>query len=227
MQFNECNKAKILVVDDHPILRQGISLLINREPDLHACCEAGNAEEALGACLSCRHDMVIVDHSLPGISGLELVKQLHDRDPALAILMVSMHDETIYAERALRAGAKGYLMKQEATTSILFAIRSILKGKLYISERMRSLILQQRIAGQSSDSPIIGLTATEFEVFHQLGIGLGIAEIARQLNRSSSTIDTHRANIKRKLHISTNNELVIFASNWSKEAGATRSHGNR
>ena len=216
-------RARIIIVDDHPIVRQGISLLINREPDLHVCCEASNSEEALRACASCEHDIAIVDLSLTGVSGLELVKQLRSRCPALAILMMSMHDETIYADRSLRAGANGYLMKQEATTTVLFAIRAVLKGEFYLSERMRSLILQQRITGQASDSPIACLTATEFEVFNQLGMGLGIGEIARQFNRSASTIETHRANIKRKLNLSTNYELVLFAFNWLNGAGSAPS----
>ncbi|MDD5247450.1 MAG: response regulator transcription factor [Rhodocyclaceae bacterium] len=218
MHYSERHKAKILVVDDHPIVRQGISQLIDREPDLHACCEASNAEEALSACQSCRPDLAIVDLSLTGVSGLELVKQLRSRFPALAILVMSMHDETIYAERCLRAGANGYLMKQEATTTVLSAIRAALKGEFHLSERMRTLLLQQRITGLASESPIAGLTATEFEVFNQIGKGLGIAEIAKQLNRSASTIETHRANIKRKLGIAANAELVLYAYNRLNEA---------
>lgn len=211
-------KAEILIVDDHPIVRQGISQLIDREPDLHVCGEASNAAETLSVCQSCRPDLAIIDLSLTGISGLELVKQLRSRFPAMAILMMSMHDETVYAERCLRAGANGYLMKQEATATVLSAIRTVLKGEFHLSERMRSLMLQQRINGMSSDSPIAGLTATEFEVFNQIGKGLGVAEIARQLNRSASTIETHRANIKRKLNIGTNSELVLYAYNRLNEA---------
>lgn len=220
MTFSEQHRARILIVDDHPIVRQGLSLLINREADLRVCCEASNAEEALAACQGCPHDVAIVDLSLSGISGLELVKQLRHRFPAMAILMMSMHDETLYAERSLRAGANGYLMKQEATATVLLAIRAVLKGGFHLSERMHSLILQQRISGRAPDSPIACLTATEFEVFNQLGMGLGIGEIARQMNRSSSTVETHRANIKRKLDISNNYELVLFAFNWAKDAAS-------
>jgi DNA-binding NarL/FixJ family response regulator len=216
--YSAQRKASILIVDDHPIVRQGISQLIDREPDMRVCAEASNAEEALAACQAEQPDLAIVDLSLTGVSGLKLVAQLRSRFPSLAILMMSMHDETVYAERCLRAGANGYLMKQEATVTVLSAIRVALKGELYLSERMRSLLLQQRITGQSSESPIAGLTATEFEVFSQIGKGLGIGEIAKQLNRSTSTIETHRANIKRKLDISTNSELVLYAYNRLNQA---------
>lgn len=211
MPFNAQHKARILVVDDHPIVRQGISQLIDREADMQVCGEASNAEEALAACQSRQPDLAIVDLSLTGVSGLKLVKQLRVRFPSVAILMMSMHDESVYAERCLQAGANGYLMKQEATSTVLSAIRAVLRGELHLSERMRGMLLQQRLTGQASSSPIAGLTATEFEVFSQIGKGLGIAEIAKRLNRSASTIETHRANIKRKLDISTNSELVLYA----------------
>ncbi|HEX8964276.1 MAG TPA: response regulator transcription factor [Rhodocyclaceae bacterium] len=211
MPFNAQHKARILVVDDHPIVRQGISQLIDREADMQVCGEASNAEEALAACQSRQPDLAIVDLSLTGVSGLKLVKQLRVRFPSVAILMMSMHDESVYAERCLQAGANGYLMKQEATSTVLSAIRAVLRGELHLSDRMRGMLLQQRLTGQASSSPIAGLTATEFEVFSQIGKGLGIAEIAKRLNRSASTIETHRANIKRKLDISTNSELVLYA----------------
>lgn len=216
-QFNAQHKARILIVDDHPIVRQGISQLIDREADMQVCAEAATAEEALAACQSDLPDLAIVDLSLTGVSGLKLVKQLRNRFPAVAILMMSMHDETVYAERCIQAGAKGYLMKQEATATVLSAIRTVLKGGLYLSERMQGMLLQQRITGQTTSSPIAGLTAAEFEVFSHIAKGLGINDIARQLNRSASTIETHRANIKRKLDIATNSELVLYAYNRLNE----------
>ncbi len=217
-RFSAQRKARILVVDDHPIVRQGISQLIDRESDMQTCAEAADAEEALAACRSSRPDLAIVDLSLTGTSGLQLVKQLRSRFPAVAILTMSMHDETIYAERCLQAGANGYLMKQEATATVLSAIRTVLRGELHLSERMRTLLLEQRISGQPSSSPVAGLTATEFEVFSRIAKGLGVPEIARQLNRSASTIETHRANIKRKLDIATNSELVLYAHNRLHQA---------
>lgn len=212
--------AKILIVDDHPIVRQGIAMLINQEPGLHACCEASDAEQALAANAACPHQLAIVDLSLAGGSGLDLVKQLRIKFPELALLMMSMHDEAVYAERALRAGAHGYLMKQEATATMLTAIRSILRGELYVSDRMRSRMLQQQFHGGASASPIAGLTAAEFEVLHLIGMGLGTSEIAERLKRSVKTIESHRANIRRKLDLKSGNELVMFSIHWLNSAGA-------
>ena len=214
MSGSESSKARILIVDDHPIVRQGMALLINREADLHVCCEASDGEQALAMNAACPHQLAIVDLSLAGISGLDLVKQLQHRYPDLAILMMSMHDETVYAERALRAGARGYLMKQEATTTILTAIRLILRGERYVSDRMRSRLLEQRVHGTNAESPIAGLTAAEFEVLHLIGMGLGTSEIGEKLRRSVKTIESHRANIKRKLKLASGNELVLFSINW-------------
>ena len=221
MSGSENSPARIIIVDDHPIVRQGMALLINREPDLRVCCEASDGEQALQACALCAHQLAIVDLSLAGISGLDLVKQLRQKFPDLAILMMSMHDETVYAERALRAGARGYLMKQEATTTILKAMRQILRGEPYVSERMHTRLLEQRAGGHVSDSPIAGLSATEFEVLHLIGLGLGTSDIGEKLRRSVKTIESHRANIKRKLNLSSGNELVLFAINWVN--GAQRS----
>ncbi|MGE5386054.1 MAG: response regulator [Betaproteobacteria bacterium] len=207
-------KAKILIVDDHPIVRQGIAMLINREPGLDACCEASDAQQAIAANLACPHDLAIVDLSLAGASGLELVKQLRAKFHGLAILMMSMHDEAVYAERALRAGAHGYLMKQEATATMLTAIGVILRGELYVSDRMRSRLLQQKLNGDSAASPIAGLTASEFEVLNLIGTGLGTSEIADRLKRSVKTIESHRANIRKKLNLRSGNELARFAINW-------------
>ena len=214
MSGSEATRARILIVDDHPIVRQGMALLINREADLHVCCEASDGEQALAMSAACRHDLAIVDLSLAGITGLDLIKQLQHRFPNLAVLIMSMHDETVYAERALRAGAHGYLMKQEATSTILTAIRLILRGERYVSDRMRSRLLEQRVHGASEVSPIAGLTAAEFEVLHLIGMGLGTSEIGEKLRRSVKTIESHRANIKRKLKLASGNELVLFSINW-------------
>lgn len=211
-------KARILIVDDHPIVRQGIALLINREADLHVCSEADDAQQAIEANQASPHDLAIVDLSLAGTSGLDLVKQLRLKFPELLILVMSMHDETLYAERALHLGAHGYLMKQEATTTMLTAIRQILQGELYVSNRMRSRILQQRTQGHPGQSPVASLTASEFEVLHLIGMGLGTSEIAQKLKRSIKTIESHRANIRRKLDLKSGNELVLFAINWVKDS---------
>lgn len=221
MPNNENLKARILIVDDHPIVRRGIAMLINREPDLHACCEAIDVKEAVEANLSCHHDLAIVDLSLAGMSGLELVKKLRSEFPNIFILMMSMHDENIYAEQALRAGAHGYLMKQVATDTILQAIRQILRGELYVSDQMHSRMLQQMLHGHTQDSPTGCLSPSEFEVVHLIGLGLGTSEISLRLNRSIKTIESHRANIRKKLNLKSGNELVLFAINLASQNHAT------
>lgn len=217
--FSEHRKAKILIVDDHPIVRQGVAMLINQEPEMHACSEVGDIPQALAALQSSPHDMAIVDLSLLGFSGLELVKQLRHKYPELFILVMSMHDEAIYAERVLRAGAHGYLMKHEGTDTVLRAIRQILNGERYISDRMRSRMINQMLQGDKEQSPIGGLTATEFEILHLIGMGLENTEIANKLARSIKTIESHRANIRKKLNLGSGNELTYFAINWVRENG--------
>lgn len=212
MPFNENNKAKILIVDDHSIVRQGIAMLLNREPELLACCEADNAQQAITENRACPHDLAIVDLSLGSGSGMELIKKLRAEFPDLRILMMSMHDETVYAESALRAGAHGYLMKQAATDTMLLAIRQILAGELYVSNSMRSRLIQQVMGGERpQESPISNLTPSEVEVLHLIGMGMGTSEISVKLSRSVKTIESHRANIKRKLNLKSGNELTHFA----------------
>ena len=212
MQYTEQKKARILIVDDHPIVRQGISMLINLEPEMHVCCEADDATQALAANRSCVHDVAIVDLTLAGASGLELIKKLHGEFPELRILVVSMHDEMVYAETALRAGARGYLMKQVATDTVLQAIRQILRGELYVSDPMRSHLLKKMVHGAGSPAAH-RLTASEAEVLHLIGMGLGTSEIAARLARSIKTIESHRANIKKKLNLDSGNQLVHYAIN--------------
>lgn len=212
MRFNENNKARILIVDDHSIVRQGIAMLINREPELHACCEADSVPQAITANRACPHDLAIVDLSLGGGSGMELIKKLRAEFPELRILMMSMHDESVYAEPALRAGAHGYLMKQAATDTMLQAIRQILEGEMYVSVSMRSRLIQQMMGGrQPQESPLSNLTQSEIEILHLIGMGMGTSEISAKLNRSVKTVETHRANIKRKLNLNSGNELAHFA----------------
>lgn len=194
-------------------------MLINHEPEMHACSEAGDVPQALAALQAAPHDMAIVDLSLLGFSGLELVKQLRIKYPDLFILVMSMHDETIYAERALKAGAHGYLMKHEGTDTVLRAIRQILSGERYISDRMRSRMINQMLQGDKEQSPISGLTATEFEILHLIGMGLENNEIADKLARSIKTVETHRANIRKKLNLGSGSELTYFAINWVRENG--------
>ena len=213
MQYNENHKAKILIVDDHAIVRHGIAMLLNNEPELLACCEAEDIQHAISANRSCPHDMAIVDLSLSGMSGLELVKRLLMEFPKLLILVMSMHDEEIYAEPALKAGAHGYLMKQAATDTLLKAVRQILDGELNVSDKMRSHLLKMMRGSNADSSPTSRLTPGEFEVLHLIGLGLGTSEISQKLNRSIKTIESHRANIKRKLNLTSGNELARYAYN--------------
>jgi DNA-binding NarL/FixJ family response regulator len=206
-------KRKILIVDDHPVVREGIAMLINREPDLEVCCSVSSIEEAIKANQRCKHDLAIVDMSLSGTSGFELLKKFQFDSPDLPVLMVSMHDEAVYAEPALKAGARGYIMKQVATSTMLQAIRQILQGELYVSDQIRTRMLQRAVHGKPSNSPISTLTPGEFEILHLIGMGCSTSEIAERLSRSIKTIEAHRANIKRKLDLANSSQLVHFAIN--------------
>lgn len=208
-------RRRILMVDDHPIVREGMAKFLNLQDDLHLCCEAGNAQEALAMLHDCNPDLAIVDMTLRGDSGLELVKTLRHRHPRLPILVMSMHDEGLFAERALRAGANGYLMKLEATAHILAAIRQVLTGNIYLSEAMHNRIAQRLLApGKTANGPIGGLTEREFEVLHLIGLGFGTRQIAEKLSRSVKTIEAHRANLKDKLNLPHGPDLVRFAVQW-------------
>lgn len=205
---------QILIVDDHPIIREGMTHLLNLQGDLHVCCAAGSVEEALAA-MACEPDMVIVDISLQSNSGLDLVKTLRHRDPNLAILVLSMHDESLFAERALRSGANGYLMKLEATEHVVSAIREVLAGNIYLSAAMHEK-LARALTGppKRQEGTIAAISEREFEVLHLIGLGFSTREIAEKLNRSVKTIEAHQANIKEKLNIRNGKELMRFAIQW-------------
>ncbi|TDG09832.1 response regulator transcription factor [Paraburkholderia guartelaensis] len=206
--------TQILIVDDHPIIRDGMTLLLNLQEDLHVCCAAGSAEEALAA-MDCQPDMAIVDISLQTDSGLELVKTLRHRYPDLAILVLSMHDESLFAERALRSGANGYLMKLEATEHVVSAIREVLAGNIYMSAAMHEKLARAlAVPHKKPEGPIANLSEREFEVLHLIGLGFSTRDIAAKLNRSVKTIEAHQANIKEKLDIRNGKELTRFAIQW-------------
>ncbi|WP_206995624.1 response regulator [Trinickia mobilis] len=206
--------TQILIVDDHPIIRDGMTHLLNLQGDLHVCCAVGSAEEALAA-MACQPDMVIVDISLKSDSGLDLVKTLRHRYLDLAILVLSMHDESLFAERALRSGANGYLMKLEATEHVVSAIREVLAGNIYLSAAMHEKLARALAAPRKKpEGPIASLSEREFEVLHLIGLGFSTREIAEKLNRSVKTIEAHQANIKEKLHIRSGKELMRFAIQW-------------
>jgi DNA-binding NarL/FixJ family response regulator len=214
-------KKRILIVDDHPMMRQGLAQLIGNEPDLAVCCEADTAGQALNILVTTKPDLVLADISLPDKNGLELIKDIHALAPEVLILVVSMHDEALYAERVLRAGARGYIMKQEGGRKLMQAIRQILSGQIYVSEKMSARILEifSGRRAQAGGSPVERLSDREFEVFQLIGEGKGTREIAEHLHLSVKTVEVHRANIKEKLSVKTATDLVRYAVRWVEAQG--------
>lgn len=210
-------KSRVFVVDDHPIVREGLTLLINRESDLVVCGEAEEAHSALDAVVRTRADVVIVDISLSGPDGLDLIKTIRTTAPTLPILVLSMHDEMIYAERALRAGASGYIMKQEGTARVLIALRRILRREVYLSDRAASRMVQQYVRGSAAaDRPVEAeLSDRELEVYRLIGEGHSTRKIAEELRLSVKTVETYQANIKEKLSLRTARELIQHAIEWN------------
>ncbi len=210
-------KKRILVVDDHPIVRQGLALMINRENDLVVCGEAEEASGAMHVLASARPDLIIVDISLNGPDGLDLLKNIRTSHPSLPVLILSMHDESIYAERALRAGANGYIMKQEATEKVLVAVRRILSGEIYVSDRIANKMLRHYITGAGTlrNSSIADLSDRELEVFRLIGEGHGTRQIAEALHLSVKTVETYQAHIKEKLSLRSARELMQRAIQWN------------
>jgi DNA-binding NarL/FixJ family response regulator len=215
------SKIRVLVIDDHPIIRQGLSQLINQEADLMVCGAAEEAHSGMSALESLKPDLVILDISLEGPDGIELLKNIRLRYANLPVLILSMHDESLYAERALRAGANGYIMKQEATDSVLVAIRRIMKGEIYVSERMSKRLLQQfaRHTTVVSRSAMEDLTDRELEVFRLIGQGHTTRQIAEELHLSVKTVESYQARIKEKLSLRNARELVQRAVQWATAEG--------
>ena len=216
-------KHRVLVVDDHPIVRQGLALLIDQEPDLVVCGAAEEAHSALQAIASLRPDILILDISLPGSDGIDLLKTIRATDPDIPILVLSMHAESVYAERALRAGANGYIMKQEATDNVLVALRRLLRREVYVSERIANTMLRQLVSGsrKSDGPPEARLSDRELEVFRMIGAGMGTRRIAEDLGLSVKTVETYQAHIKDKLGLHSSRDLVQRAIQWrmSEEIG--------
>jgi DNA-binding NarL/FixJ family response regulator len=209
-------KTRLLILDDHPMMREGLAQLIDNEPDLTVCGQAGTAVEGLEMVAKLKPDLLLADISLPDKSGLELIKDSLALHPEIPVLVISMHDETLYAERTLRAGARGYIMKQEGGQKLMGAIRKVLSGQIYVSERISGNILES-LSGraQPASRPAMQkLSDREFEVLQLLGEGKGTSEIAQQLHLSAKTVEAHRANIKRKLELRTGPELVRYAVRW-------------
>jgi DNA-binding NarL/FixJ family response regulator len=209
-------KAKVFLVDDHPLVREWLSQLIQREDDLAVCGEAEDTQEAIEKIEQTKPDIVVADISLKNTHGLELVKDLQVRHPALPVLVLSMHDESLYAERVLRAGAKGYITKQEATKKILQAVRQVLSGQIYISEKMASRMVHKMVLGRTDNqkSAIERLTDRELEVFQLIGRGQGTRRIATDLHLGVKTVESYRARIKEKLKLEDGTQLLQHAIQW-------------
>lgn len=218
---NIASAKRILIVDDHPMMRNGLAQLIDNEPDLKVCAEADTAGQAIDIVSKQKFDLALLDISLPDKSGLELIKDFHALRPEMPVLIVSMHDEMIYAERVLRAGGRGYIMKQAGGQKFLTAIRQVLAGQVFVSENMSARILEifSGRQPQNAGSPVRKLSDREFEVFQLIGQGVSTRAIAEKLHLSIKTVEVHRANIKEKLGLKTANELVRYAVRWVDSQG--------
>ncbi len=212
-------KTRIFIVDDHPLLRRGLAELINREPDMMFCGEAEDSPTALQLIGKHKPDLIIVDISLKGYNGIELIKNIKALDPKIQILVLSMHDESVYAMRVLKAGAKAYVMKQELTDKVMEGIRRIRAGKVFVSERVASRMLDQVVVGgsPSTESPIESLSDRELEIVNMIGSGLPTRDIAGKLNISIKTVESHRARIKEKLNLDNAIQLVQFCVRWVED----------
>ena len=219
----EQRKWKVFLVDDHPMVREHLTALLQREQDLQVCGEAGDAPTALSLITRQAPDLVILDISLKHSHGLELLKDLKNLQPDLPVLVLSMHDETLYAERALRAGAMGYITKEEATVSVLSAVRKVLAGQVYLSDRMAARMMQKMVKGAPAHaaSPVESLADRELEVFQMVGRGMGTRQIAEDLHLGIKTVESYKGRIKEKLHLADGNELLQHAIRWVQGRGPT------
>ncbi len=209
-------KIAILIVEDHPIFRMGIKDMIDHEPDMQVCGEAEDVDTAIGLIQTLKPDLVIVDLSLKHSSGVDLLKEMHDRFPSCAALVLSMHDEALHAERCLQAGARGYIMKQEVSESVVEAIRTIMAGHVHVSRRIMSHILSiyQNQPATAHESPLKRISDRELQIFRLIGLGLSSREIAVQLNISVKTVGTYQERIKEKLNLKNAREMLRHAVIW-------------
>jgi DNA-binding NarL/FixJ family response regulator len=223
-EVSAAEKTRVLIVDDHAIVRQGLIQVLNAQHDIVVCGEAEDAPQALALLESTAPGLVVCDVSLKGRNGIELVKDIHSRRPNLPVLVLSMYDESLYAERALRAGARGYIMKQEVLGKLMEAIRRVLSGEIYLSDRFASAMVRKALDGKSTaSSPFRDLSDRELEVFQYIGEGLPTREIAERLFLSVKTIETHREHIKAKLGLKSSSQLLRYAIEHAVNPGLQES----
>ena len=222
MNSKPLEKKQIFIVDDHAMFRDGLRQLIDREADLMVCGDAADVIEALEGISKSKPDLVIVDISLSGKSGIDLIKSIKDKYEDMPVLVVSMHEESLYAERALRAGAMGYVMKQEPAKVVKMAIRKLLAGDMHLSEKMANGVISKFIRGRDEvpPSPLEKLSDRELEVFRMLGLGKGVRQIAEELSLTIPTINSFRNRIKEKLQLNSSTEVMLHAIHWSREESA-------
>ena len=211
-------KTQVLIVDDHPVIRDGLVTIINHERDLNVCGQAEDAYIALKAVAELKPDIVVTDISLKSSDGIELTKNIKARYPRLLVIILSIHDESIYAERALLAGAKAYLMKDEVSENVIKAIRTVLNGEIYVSDAISKKFLHKiaRDKAGIAKTPIESLSDREFEIFRLIGEGLKASQMAKQLHLSIKTIETYRSRIKEKLNLPNASELLQYSIRWAK-----------
>jgi DNA-binding NarL/FixJ family response regulator len=223
MSKNPAEKSRILIVDDHPLFRQGLQQMIDDNPELTVCGQAADAAQALKAIPELKPDLVLVDISLAGTSGIDLIKTIRDQYEDLPVLVVSMHDESLYAERALRAGAMGYVMKHEPGRTVETAIATVLGGDIYVSPRMSTSMLAKFTRGKRDEpsSTLHKLSDRELEVFRMMGQGKGTRQIAEELNLTVATINSFRAHIKEKLQLKSSTEVMLHAIQEYRDGAVT------
>ena len=209
--MNEQHKARIMIVDDHPIVRHGIAQLLNGQTDVEVVAEAEDAESAMRLMRDQTFELLVVDISMPGLSGLDLIRRIKIKDTQIPILVLSMHDESVYAERALAAGARGFLMKHEATDKLVSAVRKLLGGGIYLSRALEERMFQTFVGGQTVDEPLKRLTEREFEVLQLIAQGLTSAQIAKRINRSIKSVEAYRTAIRSKLGAKSTVDLARLA----------------
>ncbi len=214
-------KTRVLIIDDHVMVREGVAEIIKHEPDLDVCGTATTANEGLEALPRLRPDLVIVDITLPGKNGIEFIKDARAAHPDLRILVMSMHDESLYADRVLRAGGRGYIRKQEGGDKLIAAIRRVLRGEIAVSEKMTGRLLETFSGRKVMDSPLEGLSDRELEVFQLIGQGKTMKEIGDQLHLSPKTVEVHRSHIREKLKITSAAELISYAARWGETQGVS------